>query len=618
MYDTQSIGVKQTPVVKHRRYYNSLTMASSRWKRFAFFDRQTLTIPSDVTDDLIPSTETSSSSLTVGSDERQQQKQSRNNEIDRKDSDFISETTSGGGVNEVTRSIRSLTLAGEESLRNDSVSLIVATAALPFLSRPVTSSSYEQSQQTGSQTKSETQSSNATESEDSNTSALEAMWSSLSACTSSPFDPNVFDKSIELPSQAQQNLTQTSNTGNNKSSQSQHEQQGSSNMKDNKGNNSNASGALDGLVLCFVTSKNTNLVHCFDLTVRCNSQSSDASRVSAAKTNESSIRTVVAGSNDAANDKKDRNTPTALDDLDGWRGYFAPIPPQLFQQNERQQPPTTRTSSQQEIIRSNDGTDSANLDVSLRVLGIAACRCPDRHGPLHVASISNKHLTVWEDPHLHLLCRKPFRNNTASIPGDAVVYTATSARPGTSSQQQLSLRSSMDGDYRVVDIVPGIVAVGTSTGVVMIYVYTYQNAGTRKTLRPFLRIPSPPGVSGIEVVSVKLSLSLRKALAFVSYNRNASSIGGSTSNLNNSSNNQSTTGICCYEIPTYNIQSSNTISAPSARHDLDGRYVSSSALIGSFASQSVSTDDPNSTEEKLRLAVVSIKMKEVLIRYFNS
>ena len=40
-------------------------MASSRWKRFAFFERQTLTIPPDILEDLIPSSSSSSNNITT-------------------------------------------------------------------------------------------------------------------------------------------------------------------------------------------------------------------------------------------------------------------------------------------------------------------------------------------------------------------------------------------------------------------------------------------------------------------------------------------------------------------------------------------------------------------------
>lgn len=394
-----------------------LTMASSRWKRFAFFDRHTLSFPSEVLEDLVP----------VGSADK-----------------------------EGRRSIRSLTI-GREVSSNDSVSLVVTTASLPFASKPkqVDDEVFNESKK-----------------ED----ALDAMWSSLVACTSAdvPHDNNAGEAKqplVQLPSQRQLS-------------------QGNGNKRETSVN------SVDGLVLAFVTSRDTELIHCFDVTVRCNPPPAA---------------------------EKD------LEDLDGWRGYFAPF--------------------SAICTRAQDGPASDDADGD-KVVGIAACRHNKGNGPVHLACISDKRVVVWEDPHIHLSCRQPLTQPRPS--SDVKTYT-----------MQHPLSSSSEGHCLVVDIVPGIVAVGMDTGAVLIYVYT----DSRPNLRTFLKIPPPPA-DGVEVVAVKMALTEPRANIFVAYRLAA----------NATPQMSSAAGVCCYEMP---IPGNNmtTLSAPSARHDLDGRYVGSSSLV---------------------------------------
>jgi hypothetical protein len=125
------------------------------------------------------------------------------------------------------------------------------------------------------------------------------------------------------------------------------------------------------------------------------------------------------------------------------------------------------------------------------------------------------------------------------------------------------------GNACTVDIASGIVAVGTDAGVV--HVYTY--GGTRHVLRPYLTIPPPPS-PGMSVATCKISLGTDKASVFVAYKRAL-----------NSSSPRSNVGICCYDMPLPGPNSTH-LSAPSARHDLDGRHVPSSSLC-----DAVSSDD---------------------------
>ena len=126
-----------------------------------------------------------------------------------------------------------------------------------------------------------------------------------------------------------------------------------------------------------------------------------------------------------------------------------------------------------------------------------------------------------------------------------------------------------EGNACAVDIVPGIVAVGTDKGGV--HVYTY--GGGRHVLRPYLNIPPPPS-HGMSVVTCKISLiGNDKACVFVAYRRTSSA-----------SSPRSTAGVCCYEMPLPGPNPTQ-ISAPSARHDLDGRHVPSSSLCDAVATR---------------------------------
>lgn len=529
-------------------------MASSRWKRFAFFDRHTLNIPSDVFEDLIPSVKQSTTATNIDT-----QKQRNSTATDGESS------SNAAAIDGQERIIGSSSARQEASLGNDAISLVVTTAALPLLSKPVASASTV----SGQSLSTSTLSNSGTANDASHMTGLEAMWASLSTCSALPFEPNeggvLPAPTIELPSQGQQGLVV--------SNKDPHQQQ-----------QHRLSTAVDGLVLCFVTSRHTPLVHCFDLSVRCNPPSSS---------NDSSGGS---GFDGAARNKVERPR-VALEDMDGWRGYFAPFPSQVIQQYQQQAPAVSAAR--------RDGsrpTAPSTADLSpKRVVSISSCRCPDRHRPVHVACVTSNHLAVWEDPHLHLVYRRPLSTNAATIapPSDSIIFTA--AASSGFPQQQLWA----EGEYTVVDILPGLVAIGTSTGAVLVYVYTYNNNGVRKSLRPYLRIPSPPG-SGMEVVSIKLSQDQRKASAFVSYNRSSLQGGsniGLTSSNTSSGMNQSTVGICCYEIPLSNAHTHNILSAPSARHDLDGRYVGSSNLVDSYSKPSSYDDSYN---DGLRLTVVSI------------
>lgn len=249
-------------------------MASSRWKRFAFFERHTLSLASEVLQDLIP----------IGGSE-------------------------GRGSR---RSLSGLKRSADEAA-NDSVSLVVTTASLPLNSKPESVGSGEK---------------------DPDLSALTGMWSSLYACSAMEL-PGAEGSTIRLPSQTQ--------------------------SFEDDSNVQSSGTAVDGLVLVFVASRDTDHVHCFDVTVRCNPPESG---------------------------EKD------LEDLDGWRGYIAPL------KGQRPKPPqsgATARNLEDRII-----SEHMEQETTEGIVGIATCRAKSGLRPVHMACITHTNVVVCVDPHLYL------------------------------------------------------------------------------------------------------------------------------------------------------------------------------------------------------------------------
>lgn len=379
-------------------------MASSRWKRFAFFDRSTLSIEGDVMLDLIPG-------LDLGSGRRVSA--NRNDEV-------------------------------------GSLSMAISIAALPLSSqRKETTSTAVQN------------------------SPITAMWSTLTAC-SAPQDPTGSQSTVQLPSQSQilSDYETATSPGRIK----------------------------DGLVLVFISSQESDMVHCLDVTVRCNPLEAGAPRE---------------------------------EDLDGWRGYWTPLP--------ADKPPTDPARSEEK--GKTDGESPGQ-----RVMGIATCREGTR---LLVAAISKSSVVVDVDPHLHLSCRLPLTSNPAK---------------GFKYKMAAPWNEAHHGHCSCVDVEPGYVVVGTDMGFVLVF------SARGSSLRNFMTIPSPS--SGTNVTTVKISLTPQKLAVFVTYDKvdtQTSTRGGLG-------------GVCCFDLGT--PSASSFPSSPSARYDLDSRHVASHRLCDHIASPS--------------------------------
>jgi hypothetical protein len=212
------------------------------------------------------------------------------------------------------RSVSALNQAAAESA-NDSVSLVVTTAALPLNSKPRDRDAVKKEEEP---------------------TAVSGMWSSLNACAAMEL-PGEESSYIRLPNQVVGTFDEGAYSA----------------------SSGTGTSAADGLVLCFVTSQDTDHVHCFDLTVRCNPPDSA---------------------------EKD------LEDLDGWRGYFAPL------KGRRIKAPQSAASSrnlEDRIIQ-----EHMDQDTTEGIMGIATCRATK--GEVHMACISESNVVVCKDPHLYL------------------------------------------------------------------------------------------------------------------------------------------------------------------------------------------------------------------------
>ena len=429
-------------------------MASSRWKRFAFFDKHSLSVPPEVQEDL---------------------------------------------------SLR--------TIQDDRIQLLVTTAGLPLESKPSTANSNNSS-------------SSSTNNNNDHGDAVQAFWSSLIACSAQDLSAGSSEAQLlTLPRSSHGNSSSSSTT---------------------------ISSVADGLVLGWVTGSDTERVHCFDVTVRCNPPLAI---------------------------EKD------LEDLDGWRGYFAPFSLPAAAVVVGAPVSSPRPDHQHEKNISSSKNNSNN-----KVVAMAACR---EHvgSPLHVACVAEKQLVIWEDPHLHLSCRRPFKNQ------HDVVVSSDDTSNITNWRLQHAWGSN-DGLATAVDIRPGMVAVGTSLGAVLIFCYSpsiindnnknasrisatllqTQQLPRRGSIRPYLRIPPPPS-DGLQVVSVNLVVEHQRASVFCAYRPQ-------TVRSQSSTPTTSAVGVCCYDMALPST-SNTTLSAPSARHDLDGRIVGSSSLVDASTGQCI-------------------------------
>lgn len=364
------------------------------------------------------------------------------------------------------------------------------------------------------------------------------------------------------------------------------------NVRSGKGN-------VDGsLVLAFLSSRECQRVHCVDLTVRSN------------PVHKSQKSTETGASGDDDGDKLGNEL-----DMDGWRGFFCPF-----------------VHMNSNNVSASAPSNSVNVPISTslnipKVTSVAVCSDHETDDikvgrNIYVACITNDHesvgVSVHRNPHLYL-------NDLATLDKNQKTSELSSSSPSSSSgrvtpkvecfQPVENFDQSRYGKPTCVDIKTNIVAVGSDIGKVLIYHYKTSTGppsgqggsiGTNK-LTLLMEIPNPHiskadtdeaaggisnqnsgevhqqdnlkfAVSAVKLINdVKETQTLKSTLGhvsgskiFVTYNQ----IGIENSTLTNSS-----CGVCCYELGVLNPPSNNNGQmTPSARHDLDGRQLSTSNL----------------------------------------
>jgi hypothetical protein len=250
-------------------------MASSRWKRFAFFDRSNLQLSNAVLDDLIPGLDATASGRRVV------------------------------GVNDA-----------------DTVCMRVCSAGLPLHAAAAAAAA------AAGTSNAHGIAANAKPAEETSTLLF---YKSLRACSALQTST---DDDVVLPSQSTNRLLPST-------------------AKQT---------VQDGLILCWLTSAETDLVHCVDLTQRCSGKDGEQ------------------------------------DTLDGWRGYYSAFPVE---------PPKLSSTRLEDRILSEHLAETNSTGE--RVIGLATTR--EANGTLLLACISDMNVVVHVDPHLHLNCRLPLSHS---------------------------------------------------------------------------------------------------------------------------------------------------------------------------------------------------------------
>ncbi|KAL3925604.1 MAG: hypothetical protein SGILL_000298 [Bacillariaceae sp.] len=383
-------------------------------------------------------------------------------------------------------------------------------------------------------------------SDDSNALALNDMWGSLAACN--PMDlpasgmvkdgtsttVTAHERNIKLPSQAQ--ATQ------------------------DESNVVSSAHSVDGLVLVFVTSRDTDRIHCFDVTVRCTPPSTASTKDG----------NTPSSTNSTAGPDKD------LEDLDGWRGYIAPLQGRSNKPKASSSAATNTggTSAEDRIVAEHMGASGGNDSSKEKegIVGIATARASSGHRPVHMACISGNNLVLMILVAFVDVLKLPSHLRSCPLNGSRRPLSTPPRTEAPLFTLSSPWQQESYGKLSAVDIVPGIVAVGTDKG--GIHVFTY--GGGKHVLRSYLRIPSPPS-NDMSVVQCKISMGPDKASVFVAYRRRKSS--GSVSSP------RSTAGVSCFDMPLPKGANPPPVSAPSARHDLDGRNVLSSSLCDAVTTE---------------------------------
>jgi len=327
------------------------------------------------------------------------------------------------------------------------------------------------------------------------------------------------------------------------------------------------------LVLLFIASRNSEHLHVFDLTMRCNPNYEEKGNIKA----DDNIPITATG-DDQEHD---------LEQLDGYRGCLFP-----FQDGFKNPALTTKgnDSVEQQIINQHlTSADRISNDLSSackgRIVGISAYTSANDNA--HVAVISDHSesigICVHIDPHLYL---------TSISDKDRVSGSPNKLPASCVFQPSSTFDFKYRGKPRCVNVTPSPspqtpnqfkVAVGTDKGVIVIYTYSYSNSTTADTqqrkfkLNVLQEIP-PPTASGEDsnIVHSVTSVKISGDKLYACYKRRSNSTKQGSDGLDGGTGKADDermrpTGVCCYNL-------SKGGKSVESRFDLDGRDVTSGGI----------------------------------------
>ena len=591
-------------------------MASSRWRRFAFFDRSTLSLPDEVYHEFIPSTSNNNNNNNSSSNRKTPSSRTIGEGVIPPVSVLFQDEIAAASV--ASSSNNDVNANSIYTLNPDHLPPISEYFSVACVSVPLSESLYSAQPLPSS-------SSHSISNQNPLVSALASygVGVTTSTTTTTTTIPPTYDtqgRTIFLhpsgPAAASQLKLQNA-------------------KKHPKHWNDNDSmwnvPVGSPLVLLFMASRNSNMLHVMDLTMRCNppnvsndsggggntgGNAGDALDLTSNKNNNNNnsssnnnlLSEDIANNPDNNSNEDNDEDDQDWEDLDGWRGSMFPFQDGfLSSTSSTKNPSYEQQIIQQHMMESSSLLSSSEQECRGRIVGVAACTSNEDNA--HVAVITDHSesvgVCVHIDPHLYLNPQKRIPSSSATS-----TLNASSSPSSSCTFQPTHVFDSKDkGKPRCVDISTNTtsttfqhrVAVGTDKGRVLLYSYTYAppasksnttatkttSATSTSTTNPsssssiytkpqkliLLQEIPPPAAPDSNVIYVVTSLQLSHNKVYVGYTRRSFS---SSSNNNKEEEHDSDermrpTGVCCYNLGKGG-------KSVESRFDLDGRDVRSGGV----------------------------------------
>jgi len=419
------------------------------------------------------------------------------------------------------------------------------------------------------------------------------------------------------------------------------------------GESGGRSGGNGELQLLFASSRNTSLVHVVDVTVRCtpknphfvedgsNQENGGGNGSGSAFASKGSVDSTNANANNAASSSSSTKKSTAIaanpEELDGWRGHYNPflsanafiqdttidrntsssskshtrststasissIPKESRRKTAKERILDEHLGGGKDFTAKNDGFESgaslfasspfakdvidsgsggatgggsSNSSDKARIVSLATCSGPSKENKesiLYVASISDAPNTVGivvhTNPHLMLSAISPTLMKSSSEEQQQQQQSKSKMGMYSTFFKPTSgkFNQSSHGRPRCVSILPGVVCVGTDEGIVLVYVFNCDLDGSVQIgtdgygkLSLVAEIPAPKGmesstesgaihsVSSLELIAAPNGSNGAMHKLFVTYRRRRVQ-GGTDMGVSSSPPTGPSGGICCYEL----------------------------------------------------------------------